>query len=189
MYTDAQEIANHLGVTLTAAQIVQAGIASEAASDWIDQYLGRSWQGTSPVTNEVQTVIGDTVWLDFRPIATVTSVQTRAPSINSAWTTLAVGQYEILDAATGRLRLTGWGNYEARVSYTHTATTPPAVVALAATIIAASWITPTLATGSSGVESISVGQADINVKFRADRGDVPSEALRLLDGYRTFVVA
>lgn len=186
-YTDAQKIANYLGVTLTSAQQTQAGICAQAASDWIDAYKARSWQGSSPVSNEVQDVIGDTVWLTYAPVATVTSVETRAPTIGSTWTTLSAGQYEIADATTGQLRIAGWGNYEARVSYTHAAV-PPANVALAATMIASSLLAPTLRPNTQGVDSISVGQNDITVKFAADYADVPAEALTLL-GARGLVIA
>lgn len=187
-YTDAQKIAYYLGVTLTSAQQTQAGLAAQAASDWIDAYKARSWQGASPVTNEVQPVVGDQVFLDFRPVATVTSVQTRQPVVGAAWTTLAAGQYEIADADAGILRLTGWGNYEARVSYTHTATPAAAAIAFAATMIAASLLGPTIRPNTSGLESVSVGQSDVNVKFSVDYGSVPSEALALL-GARGVVIA
>src|SRR4051794_21221350 len=97
------KIAAYLGVTLTGGQQTQAGIAAQAASDWIDQYKGRSWQAASPVTGEIQTVVGDSIWLDNRPIATVTSVETRQPVVGASWTALASGQYEIADAAAGQL--------------------------------------------------------------------------------------
>jgi hypothetical protein len=187
-YTDATKIAAYLGVTLTSPQQTQAGIAAQAASDWIDEYKGRSWQAASPVTGEIQAVVGDSIWLDNRPIATVTSVETRQPVVGASWTTLAVGQYEIADATSGQLRLTGWGNYEARVSYTHTATAPPSQIALAATIIAASLLGPTLRPNTAGLDSVSVGQNDVAVKFSVDYGSVPSEAMALLGG-RAIVIA
>lgn len=186
-YTDSAKIANYLGVTLTSSQQTQAGIVAQAASDWVDTYKAQSWQGSSPVSNEVQGVIGDTVWLDYRPIVAVTSVETRQPTVGASWTALAAGEYEIADAASGQLRLTGWGNYEARVSYTHAAV-PPAHVALATTMIAASLLGPTLRPNTQGIDSVSVGQNDISVKFSADYADVPAEALTLL-GAKGLVIA
>lgn len=190
-YTDATKIANYLGVTLTASQITQAGITAQAASDWIDEYLGKSWQVASPVTDELHTMTGDRVYLNNRPVASISSVKTRASAfVGFGWTTLASGQYELLDAANGVLLIQGWSASSAplvQVSYTHTAAVP-SHVALAATMIAASWLGPTLSPQTSGVESVAVGQNDINVKFKADRGDVPAEALRLL-GARAVVIA
>lgn len=186
-YTNASNIALYLGVALTADQEMQAELAAAAASDWIDLYKAQSWQAVSPVTDEIQTVMGDTVWLRYRPVDTVTSVETRAPAVGSDWTALSEGQYELADAAQGRLTLAGWGNYQARVSYSHTANVPRNI-AFAATVIAASLLGPTLRPNTSGLESISVGQNDVAVKFSVDYGSVPSEALALL-GARGVVIA
>ncbi len=187
LYTDQARIESYLGVTLTDAQAAQAVIVSQAATDWIDRYLGRSWQEASPAT-EVLTVTGDTVWLSNRPVTAITSVQTRADVIGASYATLAAGQYELIDADAGQLQLIGWGNYLARVVYTHTATTPPHRIGLAATMIAASWMSQALRPSTSGVDSISVGQNDIALKFSASRGDVPAEALTLL-GASPVVIA
>jgi len=181
-YTDAARIAAHLNVTLTGAQQTQAGVLSQAASDWIDRYLDRSWQTVSPVSGEVHTVNGDRVYLDSRPVVAITSVETRQDAIGAAYTTLAVGQYELVDPMNGILQIMGWGDYLARVAYTHTATMPPSHVALAATMIAASWLGPSLLGLPTGLESIALGQNDINVKFSTSARDVPAEALRLLGG-------
>lgn len=188
-YTDATKIAAYLGVTLTADQITQAGVVAQAATDWIDGYVGRSWQGSSPVTDELHSIVGDELWLDNRPVTAITSVKTRQPVIGASYTTLGSGDYELVDAEWGRLRLVGWGDYEAAVSYTHTATTAPSDVALAATMIASAWLSQTLRPSTQGVESIAVGQNDVNVKFSSSRDDVPSAALSILARYRSIVIA
>lgn len=191
-YTDATKIAAYLGVTLSGAQQTQAGVMAQAASDWIDNvyYAGtKSWQQTSPVTAEVHTILDDKVYLNQRPVASITTVRTRGPIyVGGSWTTLTASQYELLSAVNGVLLIQGWGPGLAEVTYTHTATLPPSTVALAATIIAASWLGGSLNPGTNGVEQISVGQNDISVKFGASRGDVPTEALTLL-GARAIVVA
>lgn len=195
-YTDASKIAAHLGLTLTAGQTTQAGVVAQAASDWIDQYLGRSWQGSSPVTDELHTMVKDRVYLNNKPVTAVSAVKTRAAAfVGFGWTTLASGQYELLDATNGVLLVQGWSASSdalVQVTYTHTATAAPAAVGLAATMIAASWLGPTLTAMAPGIEQISLGQNDINVKFAGhDAGAVavPAEALTLLGGYRTVVVA
>lgn len=184
-YTDDTKVAAYLGVTLTAPQITQAGILAQAASDWIDEYKGRSWQGASPVADELHTVYGDRVFLNHRPVTAVSAVKTRGDYADADLTTLTTGQYELIDAANGVLLIQGWavrGGLLALVTYTHTATTPPTMIGLAATIIAASWLGPTMVGLPSGLESVALGQNDINVKFSKDARDVPAEALTLLGG-------
>lgn len=189
-YTDAARISAYLGVTLTGAQQTQAGLAAQAASDWIDLFKARSWQAPSPVTDELHTVVNDRVYLNSRPVTAVSSVKLRGIYADAAETVLTAGQFELLDAANGVLLLQGWsvwGGVLALVSYTHT-TTPPPMIAFAATMIAASLLGPTIRPNTSGLESVSVGQNDVAVKFSVDYGSVPSEALALL-GAKGVVVA
>lgn len=187
-YTDAAKIANYLDVVLTGAQQNQAGIAAQVASDWIDDFKAQSWQATTPVTGEEHAILGDRVFLIARPVLAITSVSTRAPIyVGGSWTPLAVGQYELLNAANGELLIQGWGPGRARVTYTH-ATLPPAPVAFAATMIAASLLGPTIRPNTSGLESVAVGQNDVSVRFSVDYGSVPSEALSLL-GAKGVVIA
>lgn len=189
-YTDAQKIAAHLGVTLTASQITQAGVLAQAASDWIDRWLGKSWQGTSPATDEIHTIYGDRVYLNNRPAVAVSAVKTRTYYPDLGVTTLDAGQYELLDAANGLLVLQGWSTSGviALVTYTYSLSLPTPV-GLAATMIAASWLGPTMVGLPSGIDQIALGQNDINVKFGSSARDVPPEALTLLAGYRTIVIA
>lgn len=192
-YTDATKIAAYLGVTLTGAQQTQAGLAAQAASDWIDQYKGRSWQAATPVTDELHTMSGDRVFLNNRPVASVTTVKTRSSAfVGFSWTTLDASQYELLDAQNGVLLIQGWSASSdalVQVSYTHTAgANVPSTIAFAATMIAASLLGPTLRPNTSGLESVSVGQGDVQVKFSVDFGAVPQEALSLL-GAKGVVIA
>lgn len=192
-YTDAAKIANYLGVALTSAQQNQAGIAAQAASDWIDSFKGKSWQAATPVTDELHTLVGDRVYLNNRPVASISSVKTRAAAfVGFSWTTLDASQYELLDAANGVLAIGGWSSSSealVQVSYTHTAgSNVPSQIAFAATIIAASLLGPTLRPNTAGLESVSVGQGDVQVKFSVDYGAVPSEAMALL-GARGIVIA
>lgn len=190
-YTTHTAIAAYLGVTLTAGQQAQATTLAQAASDWIDRYVGQSWQDDGSVTDELHTPVGDRVYLNNRPVAAVSAVSTRSPMIGTDWALLDSDEYELLDAANGVLLISGWADpgLGVKATYTHTATTAPTPVGLAATMIAASWLAPTLAPQTNGIESIAVGQNDVNVKFSADRGDVPAEAMRLLAVYRRFVIA
>lgn len=187
-YTDAEAIGGYLGVTLTGDQEEQADLLAQAASDWIDRYLGRSWQAASPVTGEVQSVNGDRVYLDHRPVTAITSVETRGDYVGGQYATLAAGQYDLIDATNGVLQLIGYGTYLARVSYTHAGASPPSYVALAARMIAASWLHSALNPSTAGLDSVAVGQADVQVKFSSNVRNVPPEALVVL-GSRGVVIA
>jgi hypothetical protein len=56
-------------------------------------------------------------------------------------------------------------------------------------MIAAGWLAGSMSPGTLGAESIAVGQNDINIKFGTRRGDVPAEALSILNGYKVVVIA
>ena len=191
-YTDANAIAGYLGLTLTSPQQTQATTLAAAATAWIDRYTGRSWQASSPVTDELHELVGDTVYLTHRPVASVTTVKTRERYADAPTTTLDASQWELLDAANGVLLILGWAGVGrlALVTYTHTApATLPDDVELAATMIAGAWLSQALRPSTEGLEQISVGQNDVSVKFAASRGDVPPAALSILNGYRRVVIA
>ncbi len=191
-YTDATKIAAYLGRTLTADQQTQATAMAEAATLWIERYTGKSWQAATPITNELHIILGDRVYLTHRPVVAVSAVKLRQMYADADETTLTSGQYELVDPENGLLLVQGWSTWNgtyALVSYTHTMTSVPADVALAATMIAASWMSGSLAPTTNGLSEISVGQNDVNVKFGERRGDVPNEALSILNGYRSIVIA
>ena len=190
-YTDATAIAGYLGLTLTSPQQTQAGTLASAATAWIDRYTGRSWQASSPITDELHELVGDTVYLTNRPVTAVTSVKTRERYADAGTTTLDASQYELLDATNGVLLILGWAGAGrlALVTYTHSVSAAPDDVELAATMIAAAWLSQALRPSTEGVEQISVGQNDISVKFAATRGDVPMAALSILKAYRRVVIA
>lgn len=190
-YTDAAKIAAYLGVTLTSSQQTQAGILAQAASDWVDRFCGQSWQDDGSVSDELHSPVGDRVYLNGRPVSAVSAVSTRQPIVGAGWTLLDADEYELIDATNGVLLISGWASagLAVKASYTHSATSAPSPVGLAATMIAASWLAPTVSPQTAGLSSVSVGQNDVAVKFKDDRGDVPAEALTLLAGYRRFVIA
>jgi hypothetical protein len=193
-YTDAAKIEAYLGATLTGPQQNQAGVVSQAISDWIDQQTSRSWQQTSPIVDELHTMVRDRVYLNNRPVATITSVKTRAAAfVGFGWTTYDSSQYELLDAANGVLLIQGWSaSSDALVQVSYTFTAPvPADIAFAATVLAADLLTTTLHPESAGVSQIAVGQNDISVKF-ADASAVSpavSRAIQMIRGRRAWIVA
>ena len=188
-YTDSAKIAAYLGVTLTGAQETQAGVLADAATAWIDRFTGQSWQDDGSVTDELHQVQGGRIYLAHRPVTAISSLAVRQEIVSGDWDTLDSSEYEILDAANGVVLVSGWGQYLTKTSYTHSMTTAPADVQLAASMIAASWLSQALRPNTSGLDSLAVGQNDIALKFSASRADVPMEARSILRAYRRVVIA
>lgn len=192
-YTDAQKIANHLGVALTPGQATQADVVALAVTVWIDHRTGRSWQAVSgTVADEIQPVVEQTVWLAHPPVTAVSEVELR-PKLG-AWTVLDPSAYALVDPAAGKLELPAATNEdEARVDYTTATTAPPADLAYAATVLSAEVLYTALHPESAGVDSIAVGQNDISIRYTsgadAEKTSGASMAVRIVDAYRRVVVA
>jgi hypothetical protein len=192
-YTDAAAISAYLGVTLTPEQETQANNVALAVTSFIDRYVGRSWQGTSPVTAEWLPIIAryddgttttwPTVYLRQRPAIAVSAVALRSGGPAATATPLDPSQYELIDAPAGVLRLAPSGAgvdaygqpVVALVDYTY-ADAVPADIALAATMMAAAEMARQLAIAGSaafsaqhpeldGLKSIAVGQNDVNISL------------------------
>lgn len=184
-YTDADKIAAYLGVTLTADQQTQATAMAAAATAYVDRYTGRSWQSDA-VTDEQHDVTSGTVYLG-RAVASVSTVKLRTSEVGSDSTTLDADEWELLDADAGIVVVSATSGSVALVSYTPQAA--PADVLHAATQIAAAWMGATLRPESAGLESVSVGQSDLSIKFRVDARTVPAEARQILDAHKRIVLA
>ena len=192
-YTDAETIAAYLGVTLTTEQAALAEQLAAAATAFIDRYTGRSWQGSSPISGELQNVLSGgygwprawaVVYLRSQPVESVSAVTLRTPSPQSGATALAPDAYELVDPTHGILTLVGasgvyvgYPHLLAVVDYAY-ADAVPADITLAATMIAAGQLSAILAVqrGSAviaatpelaGLSSIAVGQNDVSVKLDA----------------------
>lgn len=231
-YVTADQIAAALGVTFTPEQAAQADAVAAAVTAFVDRYTGRSWQGTSPISAEVRPVVvpgpADTYgavarcYLAHVPVSTVDAVSLRSSDPNDPTTPLDPATYELVDPAHGVLLVPGYGYGAlgwwygraalAVVDYAY-ADAVPADIELAATMIASGVMQQTLATqaGSAviaanpqlaGLESISVGQGDIQVELASGVGKAsasmasgsawaaPGSAVAsLLDGYRRVVIA
>lgn len=207
-YTSRALVADELGRVLTVGQQVQCdGLIGEAEA-YVDRVTGRAWLTTSPVADELHTLVSPLVYLAKTPVASVTAVATRSPAIGSVWTALAAGSgYELLDPATGALTVSGFGSGDVvintttagvegmllRVSYTHASPYPvPGDVQRAATLLVAAWMLPRLDPSRAGVASVSVGQGDLDVRYRDDQDPqrpVPPLVDRILAGYRGVVLA
>lgn len=182
-YTTSAAVFAHLGRTPTAAQTAEADTLLAAADAWIDSRTGRAWPQISLITDELHTLDGPLLFLRHAPIASVTSVEARSPSIGSSDTVLTAGSaYEVEDAATGRLRLsTAYVGYEVRVTYTPAVATDTRI-ALAAKRLVAYWLRPLLDGVSGDVQSYSVGQ-ELEVTYANDGQalGVPADVVALVD--------
>lgn len=207
-YTTRALVADELGRVLTVAQQTQCdGLIGEAEA-YVDRVTGKAWLTTSPVADELHTLTSPLVYLDKTPVASVTAVATRSPAIGATWTALVAGSgYELLDPATGALAVGVYPGHDVvintttagaegallRVSYTHTSPLPvPGDIQRATTLLVAAWLLPRLDPSRAGVESVSVGQGDIAVRYRDDQDPqrpVPPLVDRILAGYRGVVFA
>lgn len=207
-YTSAALVADELGRSLTAEQLVQAAGLIEEAEAYVDNATGRAWLVTSPVADELHVLVGPTVYLTNTPVATVTAVTIRSSAIGATETVLVAGTgYELLDPATGLLSLSSYpladpvANGSAyspgalvKVSYTFTSPLPlPADIRRATTLLVAAWMTPRLDPSMATVSEVSVGQGDLAVTYRAAGGDAeyptPPLVEAILRGYRRLVFA
>jgi hypothetical protein len=228
-YTDATKIAAYLGATFTTEQAATAEQLAAAATAYIDGATGRSWQAPSPIVAEWLPIIAKrsdgaattlpTVYLYRRPVVSIQAVSIRCGGPGATATPLAVGDYELIDAANGVLRLATsggsaypYGDVEvALVDYTF-ADAPPPDIALAAIMIASAEMARVLAIAEqdallaanpelAGLKSLSVGQNDVNVAFRdapdaaaatssGSAWDAPGSTVAgILAHYRAIVVA
>lgn len=186
-YTDSTAIAAYLGVTFTTEQAAAADAVGAAVTVFIDRYVGRSWQATSPVAGELDPVLparteypgaSGVAYLQHTPAVSVQAVSTRTPYPNGAETPLDPAEYELLDPVHGVLTLVGWpwsGGLLAVVDYTFAAAVP-ADITLAATMIASAEMARELAIQSAasasaahperdGIKSVSIGQNAVAVTY------------------------
>lgn len=159
---------------------------ADAATAWIERYTGRSWQAGA-ISNEIHTVYQGAVRLG-RPVSSVSGITYRTLTPDETPTVLGVDSWELFDVAAGLVLVSLTDDTVVLVSYTP-AGTVPADVAHAATMIAASWLHPTLNPSTAGIDQISVGQNDVSVKFSSDARTVPNAALLILSLYRRVVFA
>lgn len=196
-YTDATTIAMHLGTTWTTdAQVVAADAAAAAVTQWIDDYKGQSWQSAEILSEYHRTPLpgpgwqdGGTLYLKTRPVVSVEEVRRRPLLVGSTPVVLDATDWELLDGASGVLLVKAQWDDLLCVDYTVSAR-PPANIGLAATLLAARYLAPLTQPGSHGLESVSVGQGELSVRFaqHVATAGIPPEVLTLL-GPRKPVLA
>jgi hypothetical protein len=226
-YTTPAALEAYLGVTFTPEQATQAAAVCDAVTAFIDRYCARTWQTVSPITAEIAQVLPTSAgwyhyygvaYLEHRPVESVTAVSLRTAYPNAELSSLDLAEFELLDPANGALSLVvspwyGDPRILAVVDYLYSDAVP-ADITLAATMIAAATMQASMTTAAgsaiiaanpqlAGLESISVGQNDVNVTLSkaatagasgmlADGSSwvTPgSAAAAILDGYRRVVIS
>ncbi len=181
-YTSAAAVESHVGRTFTATQLAEADALLSAADAWINARLPYSYPQTALITEEFHLVEGPYLFLHRTPIASVTSVTVRSRVLGAATTSLLAGtNYDLLNATSGMLRLSGYLGGEALVTYTPAIALDPRL-ALAATKLVAFWLRPLLENVSGDVQSYSVGQ-ELQVTFKQGSRTlgIPDDVVVLVD--------
>lgn len=201
-YCTPESLELYLGRALTDAESDSAPGACLAATDFIDRYTGKSWQGTT-VTGELQTVpassavwSGETGWygrlvrLDWKPVVSVTSVTARGLVVGETPRVLVAGTgYELIDPLNGRLLVNESTGTVLTVTYV-TGSTVPATISQAANIIAAAYaVAGSAAAGTDrGIQKLKAGSVEITYDPVESVIAIPSTALELLSLHRPAVM-
>jgi hypothetical protein len=195
-YTTPELIEQYLGrLFATPQQTAWATATAAGITVWIDHRTGRTWQGTesgATILDEPQTVHGISIYLDHAPVA---SVQVLEYLDGLVWVVVDPANYALTDPSHGVVTVPGSYNGAAvRVDYTAAgaALVPPSDIVLAATVLAADYLTTALAPESFGVESVAVGQNDISVHYAGSSGAASARsaaAIAVVDSYRKVVLA
>jgi hypothetical protein len=205
-YTTVALVQATLAQSLTAPQLDRCAALIEAAEHEVDRETGKMWLTTSPVSGELHTVNGPVVYLEHRPVATVTSVQIRPASVGQTQATLSAGtDYELIDAENGILLLSGYAyprdiiinteytdqnGFLLTVSYTHTLVLDPAIQKITTDLVA-TWMTGTLGSDLASVQSFEVPDL-VSVTYRDDAASslsVPPDILRRLRVFEKVLFA
>ncbi|MCP4415955.1 MAG: hypothetical protein GY805_04990 [Chloroflexi bacterium] len=187
-YCIADDVADLLGLTFTAAQTTQCNALIEQAEIYIDEETGRAWL-TGAQTDEQHYCPSHNLFLLYAPVTSVATITGRT-GIGESDAALTVDEdYEVRDATKGQIYLVSPGSYDrVQVDYTPVPTVP-ADLALACAEIVGNWLQAHLQPGSFGLDSYSL--PDLTVKFSRGHSQaaVPPSAERILDHYRYRVQA
>lgn len=173
-YTSLQRIAAYMAREFTAAQAAEANALLEPAERRIDLHTGRSWAQTLLVANEPHTAYGREVFLDKRPVASVSQVVARTPTPGSSLLALgAFTGYELLSPERGLLVVAeGYVGWLLSVSYTPAVPVDP-LVSLATTMLVAYWLQPSVDAASGGGQQgpvVAKRLGDVEIRYAAPSG-------------------
>lgn len=189
-YCTVDEVADFLGRTFTAEQDLHAERLIETAEADVDNYTHRGWL-VGVQTDETHTYgeyrLGN-LYLRYAPVSAVATVKGRAALGEAEVTLTADYDYEVIDLASGWIRLVYPASWDRiRVTYTPTATVPLDIQQATAEMVSHR-LRSHLMPGSFGVTQL--GLPDINVQFRQYQAeDLPLSVTNRLDRWRYVVTA
>ncbi len=186
-YCTAQNVADFLARTFTAAQTTHCNNLIERAEVYIDEETGRGWL-VGAQTDERHYVDDRNVFLRYAPVASVTTVTGRTGLGEAEEELTADSDYEVRDLESGLIGLFTTAYERLLVDYTPV-NEVPLDIKQACIELVATWIGPHLQPGSYGLDSYSL--PDLTVKFaRSHVQEVaPPTVQRILDRYRYVVHA
>lgn len=182
-YCTADEVADFLGVTFTAAQQTYCESLIERAEVDVDEETGRGWL-VGAQTDEPFYYPPFHIYLKYTPVTSIQAITGRT-GIGEAETVLtAEVDYEVRSLAEGHLFLVTPGVYErVQVDYTPVASVPGDLKEAFIELVALR-MQPQLNVGMYGLDSYSL--PDLTVKFARSHVQValPPFVMRVLDRYR-----
>lgn len=187
-YCTNQDVADLLGVTLTAAQQAHADNLIEQAEAVIDGETGRAWlvgaqtDEAHYLDNLVGSVPRREVFLRYAPVTSVAGITGRA-GLGATETALVANEdYEVRDLVAGLVVLMTGGWDRLLVDYTPVASVPADIARACAELVGA-WLQPHLQPGSYGLDSYSL--PDLTVKFSRShvQAPMPPTVQRIIDRY------
>lgn len=190
-YCTVDEVADFLGRTFTAEQDLHAERLIETAEADVDNYTHRGWL-VGVQTDETHTYgeyrLGN-LYLRYAPVSAVATVKGRAALGEAEVTLTADYDYEVIDLASGWIRLVYPASWDRiRVTYTPTATVPLDIQQATAELVA-NQMQPNIKPDSYGLDSL--GLPDLQVKFARShvQADMPPGVVSRLDRWRYVVTA
>jgi hypothetical protein len=205
-YTTAALVAKEMGTDLTAPQLDQCADMIAAAESVVDLETGRTWLTASSSATELHTVLGPAVYLENRPVVSITSAQMRPMSVGAAQRTLTAGtDYELIDPTNGVLLLAGYAyprdvvinteytshqGFILTVVYTHAMVLDPAIQKITSELVAY-WMQRRTTIDTSDIKSFEAPDL-LSITYRDNAGssrDVPPDITRRLQAYSKVILA
>jgi hypothetical protein len=201
-YTSVELVADEVGDALTDELVPHCNTLIAQAEAYIDRFTGRAWLVSSPITDELHTVVGPYLYLRSAPVTAITAFKVRVGAVGAPDITLVAGsQYELINPTNGIVLVnatypfgydvvvntTEYAGYIAKISYT-AATPVPGDIERAATLLVAQWLTSRLNTDMRGVKSYAVGSSGDTLNLTFQDANVPTDVMQILQGRRRMVL-
>jgi len=182
-YCTTAEIESFLGVTFTAGQVTQCAAQIEATEVAFDRESNRAWL-TGAIVDEAHWWPARKLFVNYSPMATLTSVKGRLRGLTTDDVLVAGDDYEVIFLATGEIYIFYPQLYNRiKVSYTPVATVPADIRQAIIEWVAAQ-MQPSLNPDSFGVEKITMPDYSIQYSKAVLQGVMPPAVAAVARGYR-----